>query len=39
MIALHEEPEYAKAGAKATFTVLLPKGVDSLEGFGHGMET
>lgn len=36
---LHEEPEFAKAGVKATYTVLLNKGIDSLDGFGHGMET
>ena len=35
----HNEPDFAKAGAKATFTVFLQKGVEALEAYGHGMES
>jgi mRNA turnover protein 4 len=34
----HTEPDFAKAGHKATYTVFLPKGTEALEAFGHGME-
>ena len=34
----HHEPDFAKAGTKATFTVFLEKGVDALSAYGHGME-
>ena len=34
----HHEPDFAKAGTKATFTVFLPKGNESLQDYGHGME-
>ena len=34
----HHEPDFAKAGTKATFTVFLEKGVDALAAYGHGME-
>lgn len=34
----NKQPDYAKAGAKATFTVFLPKGVQALDAYGHGME-
>ena len=34
----HNDPDYAKAGTKATFTVFLQKGKDSLDAFGHGIE-
>ncbi len=34
----HHDPDYAKAGAKATFTVFLPKGVEALTNYGHGLE-
>ena len=34
----HHEPDFAKAGTKATFTVFLQKGIEALEGYGHGME-
>ena len=34
----HHEPDFAKAGAKATFTVFLEKGVEALKDYGHGME-
>ena len=34
----HHEPDYAKAGTKATYTVFLQKGVESLKDYGHGME-
>ena len=37
-LAKHEEPDFAKAGAKATHTVFLQKGAESLSEFGHGME-
>ena len=37
-IDAHHEPDFAKAGAKATYTVFLPKGTEALEGYGHGME-
>ena len=36
---LHEEPDFAKSGQKATFTVLLEKGTDALQDFSHSMET
>ena len=34
----HNEPDFAKAGTKATYTVFLSKGVEALEAFGHGLE-
>ena len=34
----NKQPDYAKAGAKATFTVFLQKGTQALENYGHGME-
>ncbi len=34
----HKDPDFAKAGAKATFTVFLPKGTEALKDYGHGME-
>ena len=34
----HNEPDFAKAGTKATFTVFLPKGTEALAAFGHGLE-
>lgn len=34
----HHEPDYAKAGTKATYTVFLQKGLESLADKGHGME-
>ena len=34
----HHEPDFAKAGTKATYTVFLQKGVEALAGYGHGME-
>ena len=34
----HQEPDFAKAGTKATFTVFLQKGTEALAEFGHGME-
>ena len=34
----HKEPDFAKAGQKATFTVFLKKGVEALDAYGHGME-
>ena len=34
----HKEPDYAKAGSKATFTVFLQKGIEALDAYGHGME-
>ena len=34
----HHEPDFAKAGTKATFTVFLEKGTEALEAYGHGME-
>ena len=33
-----KEPDFAKAGTKATFTVFLQKGTEALAGYGHGME-
>ncbi len=38
-IDTHQEPDFAKAGTKAAYTVFLPKGIDALEGYGHGMES
>ena len=37
-IASSHEPDFAKAGTKATYTVFLQKGTAALEGYGHGME-
>ena len=37
-IADSHEPDFAKAGTKATFTVFLQKGTQALEAYGHGME-
>ena len=34
----HHEPDFAKSGTKATFTVFLEKGTEALEAYGHGME-
>lgn len=34
----NREPDFAKSGTKATFTVFLQKGVEALETYGHGME-
>ena len=34
----HQEPDFAKAGTKAAYTVFLPKGNEALATFGHGME-
>ena len=34
-----DEPDFAKAGTKATYTVFLQKGVEALADKGHGMET
>ena len=34
----HHEPDFAKAGTKATYTVFLQKGTEALEAYGHGME-
>lgn len=38
LLAKYEEPDYAKAGVKATFTVFLPKGTEALKDYGHGLE-
>ena len=37
-VTKHHEPDYAKAGFKATQTVFLNKGKDDLSTFGHGIE-
>ena len=34
----HKDPDFAKAGQKATFTVFLQKGVEAMDAYGHGME-
>ena len=34
-----DEPDFAKAGTKATYTVFLQKGTEALADKGHGMET
>ena len=36
---LNREPDFAKSGTKATFTVFLQKGVEALDAYGHGMES
>jgi|TARA_B110000305_G_scaffold224541_1_gene270184 hypothetical protein len=33
-----EVEDFAQAGAKATYTVLLAKGKEALDGYGHSME-
>mmetsp|Transcript_16337 Transcript_16337/g.15680 ORF Transcript_16337/g.15680 Transcript_16337/m.15680 type:complete len:85 (-) Transcript_16337:286-540(-) len=38
-IAQHQAPDFAKAGAKASYTVFLAKGTETLSHLGHGMET
>lgn len=38
-IESHRDPDYAKAGTKATYTVFLQKGKEALDAYGHGMET
>ena len=37
-LATFEVEDYAQAGAKATYTVLLAKGKEALDGYGHSME-
>ena len=39
LLAAHEEPEFARAGAVAGWTVTLPEGYDSVSEFPHSMET
>lgn len=33
-----EVEDFASAGSKATYTVYLEKGVEALDGYGHGLE-
>ena len=35
----NEEPDYAKGGQKAKYTVFLPKGIEALQEYSHSMET
>jgi hypothetical protein len=35
----YQEPDFAKGGTKATYTVFLEKGKEALTDYGHGLET
>jgi hypothetical protein len=39
LLEKYQEPDFAKGGAKATFTVFLQKGKEALTDYGHGLET
>jgi len=34
----NQDPDYAKAGTKALYTVFLEKGTKALDAYGHGLE-